>query len=87
MAEGTQFQSVIERKQITAETDRVILCSGNFSYDVQALVQSKSNVALLAVEELLPYPEEKISALLAKSDKSKTKVPLEPRTRSLDTCA
>ena len=45
------------RKEITPEVEKIILISGNFGWDVLEMVKDNQKVAIISVEELLPYPE------------------------------
>lgn len=68
MAEGTSFQPILNYSQDVAlnNSSVVLLTSGKFVYDIQQLITEKkgSKTALLAIEELYPFPEAKLQALL-----------------------
>lgn len=64
-----QFQEVIDDpRNVHAKTTKVLLCSGKIYYDLLAKVQEKglSNVALIRVEQLYPWPETKLAEILSK---------------------
>jgi 2-oxoglutarate dehydrogenase E1 component len=68
MAEGTSFQPILNYSQDVALSNSsvVFLTSGKFVYDIQQLITENkgSKTALLAIEELYPFPEAKLEALL-----------------------
>jgi 2-oxoglutarate dehydrogenase E1 component len=69
MGPSTSFQPIIAYQNIekVAESEAVIITSGKFVYDIeQILLEKKSQkTVLLAIEELYPFPEAKLSGLLA----------------------
>ncbi len=70
---GTSFKEVIDDNSAIAEkTNRLVLCSGKIYYDLNKLKQEKkmSNVALVRVEQLYPFPEKQLNAIFKKYEKA-----------------
>ncbi len=64
-----KFQVIIADDQDDyAKIDRVILCSGKIFYELWAarLEAQKTNIAILRIEQLYPFPEEELAAELSK---------------------
>lgn len=70
MIEGTSFQPVLEDAQPNHSASRVILCSGKHYYTLSDHLARTSpqntDVALVRVEELSPFPRGRLSEVLAK---------------------
>ncbi len=70
------FQSVIDDHEIgsVGQVNRVVLCSGKVYYDLlEKKRESKLNqVALVRVEQLYPFPDVELAALLQKYHKART---------------
>jgi 2-oxoglutarate dehydrogenase E1 component len=68
LADG-QFYNVLDDAQVEDKTavKRVVLCSGKVYYDLRdALRESgKTDVALVRLEQLYPFPEKELEAILA----------------------
>ncbi len=70
------FQEVIDDAMFTAKTaknaKRVILCSGKVYYDLAKKRQdeNRSDVALVRLEQLYPFPQAQVEAILAKYKKA-----------------
>ncbi len=64
------FRLVIDDDQVeeASGVDRVIMCSGKVFYDLAQVRDEHSlrNVALVRLEQLYPYPHEKVEAVLAR---------------------
>ncbi len=64
---GTRFQPVITQSPITAEIERVVLCSGKIFYDLLASVEeTRAPVALIRLEQLYPFPRNNVMQALAR---------------------
>ncbi|TRX53030.1 2-oxoglutarate dehydrogenase E1 component [Fulvivirga sp. M361] len=64
-----KFQEIIDDSYVTKKsTKRVVLCSGKVYYDLLEEQQAKKikNVALVRIEQLYPFPEKQLTALLKK---------------------
>ncbi|KAA9133300.1 2-oxoglutarate dehydrogenase E1 component [Marinihelvus fidelis] len=63
------FQLVIDDRQVTDKSaiDRLVLCSGKVYYDLDAkrTETEAGNIALVRIEQLHPFPETDLKALLA----------------------
>jgi 2-oxoglutarate dehydrogenase E1 component len=74
LAEG-RFQCVIDDAAIAspAKVKRLVLCSGKVAVDLFSAEARKDNssVAIVRVEQLYPFPDEEIAALLQKYSKLK----------------
>jgi len=66
-AEG-RFAEVMEDPTVSASARRVVLCTGKVYYDLLAgrLSHKAQDVALLRLEQLYPWPHERLSGLLHK---------------------
>lgn len=69
------FQEVIDDpdESLKARAQRVVLCSGKIYFDlIQARKQNrKGDVALVRIEQLYPYPEERLLSILGSYSKAK----------------
>ena len=68
MASGG-FQEVIDDPKATVKAvDTVVLCSGKFYYEMseKAVTMGVDNMAFVRVEQLYPFPQKQIDAVLAK---------------------
>jgi len=66
LAEGS-FQTVIGDSEVTpSEVKRVILCSGKVYYHLyeERMSREQKDVALIRIEQLYPFPEEKLRLVL-----------------------
>lgn len=64
-----EFQSVIDDDQVDVkEVRRVVLCSGKIYYDLleKKLEYNSRDIALVRIEQLNPFPAEKVKAILYK---------------------
>ncbi len=69
-----EFQLVIDDASVQAkDVDRVVLCSGKVYYDLLAIrdENKQENVALVRVEQLYPFPDKEVVALLKKYKSAK----------------
>lgn len=66
-AKGT-FQEVIDDPQPPAKTKRLIFCCGKVYYELAAEREKRKNsdTAIIRIEQLYPFPKEKIKELLKK---------------------
>ncbi|MFZ6001005.1 MAG: 2-oxoglutarate dehydrogenase E1 component [Bacteroidota bacterium] len=63
------FQEVIDDESVNAkDVKRVILCSGKLYYDLQEVQQKKKikDAAIVRLEQLHPFPEKQLNAVLKK---------------------
>jgi 2-oxoglutarate dehydrogenase E1 component len=65
-----RFETVIgdqDAAVITKKVDRVVLCSGKVYYDLvdKRRKESAHNVAIIRIEQLYPFPEDRLSEILA----------------------
>jgi 2-oxoglutarate dehydrogenase E1 component len=63
------FNEVIDDENVNAkDVKKVVLCSGKLYYDLNETAQKKKvkNVAIVRVEQLYPFPEKQISAIIKK---------------------
>jgi 2-oxoglutarate dehydrogenase E1 component len=81
LAEGS-FQEVLGDSFDPDQTDRILLCSGKIYYDLIAHRESSghTNVALIRVEQLCPFPDSAIASCLEKyTTRNITWIQEEPR--------
>ncbi len=77
LQEDTEFKpffvTVPEGKSLK-DVDNVFLCTGKISYDIKAHLKSDPELekksAVISIEELLPFPEEKLKNELSQLKKS-----------------
>ncbi|MEO0600825.1 MAG: 2-oxoglutarate dehydrogenase E1 component [Myxococcota bacterium] len=69
---GGAFQPVIDDAEVTSKARRVVFCSGKVYYELLAhrREQGIGNVALVRVEELYPFPGDRVAAILARHKKA-----------------
>ena len=64
MAQIENFERVLHytNKEAVVSCRTLLLCSGKYVYDIEALLKTNNitDVALLTVEELFPFPEEEL---------------------------
>jgi 2-oxoglutarate dehydrogenase E1 component len=66
---GSAFQEVIDDPKATAKkTNRLLFCSGKLYYDLLNAKEEnkKDDVAIVRIEQLYPFPETKVNAILEK---------------------
>ena len=72
MGENTNFQKVIDDKEISSKTvKRVIFCSGKHYYTLKQERKERNldnKIALVRLEELAPFPAVEVSKILEKYD-------------------
>jgi len=66
LAEGSFQHLITDPKTDTASVTRVVVCSGKVYYDLLEERKDRSDIALLRVEQLYPFPRELLSAELAR---------------------
>lgn len=68
MTEGQTFQPVLDRESNNTAAEKVVLCSGKHYYTLLEAVTkaSRTDVALVRVEELSPFPREKLGSVLGR---------------------
>lgn len=68
MSEGTSFKPVLDLDTNPHSPDRVILCSGKHFYTISETLaaRSSSNIALVRIEELSPFPRKEVKEVLEK---------------------
>ncbi len=74
-AEGTRFQEVIGDKFADAKkVKRVLLCTGKVYYDLldKQQKENRTDVAIIRVEQLHPFPKKQVEAELAKYKKNES---------------
>lgn len=64
MAEGTRFQTVINIPHNDINPLKIILCSGKIYYDLQENLPENSKIVLIRLEQLYPFPETELGAIL-----------------------
>ncbi|MDP5139699.1 MAG: 2-oxoglutarate dehydrogenase E1 component, partial [Spirosomaceae bacterium] len=72
---GTSFQEVIEDTYADAKkVKKVLLCSGKIYWDLQARQEEgdRKDIAVVRVEQLHPFPKEKVEKIIAKYPKAQT---------------
>ena len=78
LAEGSGWHHVIDEiDEIKAKAvERVILCSGKVYYDLlqERRKREFGNVAIIRIEQLYPFPEEELTALLRRRYNKATKI-------------
>ena len=67
------FQEIIVDDNNAKNVDRVVICSGKVYYELLAKQEEHGldNVVLIRIEQLYPFPEKALSAVLAKYKKVK----------------
>ena len=68
MASG-HFQEVMDDSEVNPKSiDTVVLCSGKFYYEIKLKARTLgiTNMAFIRIEQLYPFPDEQIKALLKK---------------------
>jgi 2-oxoglutarate dehydrogenase E1 component len=73
--EGTRFQEVIgDNYADPKKVKRVLLCSGKVYYDLldKQQKESRTDVAIVRVEQLHPFPKKQVEAQLSKYKKAET---------------
>eukprot|EP01130_Rhizamoeba_saxonica_P018189 TRINITY_DN9025_c0_g1_i1.p1 TRINITY_DN9025_c0_g1~~TRINITY_DN9025_c0_g1_i1.p1 ORF type:complete len:904 (+),score=227.55 TRINITY_DN9025_c0_g1_i1:30-2741(+) len=67
LAPGTTFQPVIDDEEQYKETKKLVFCSGNVYYDLAKHRQENNiDMAIVRIEELVPFPSEKVNQILEK---------------------
>mmetsp|Transcript_9975 Transcript_9975/g.1561 ORF Transcript_9975/g.1561 Transcript_9975/m.1561 type:complete len:86 (+) Transcript_9975:166-423(+) len=56
MDEGTQFQEIFVKNTINENTKYIIALSGKIRYSIEPLIKDRSDVAILILDQLLPFP-------------------------------
>jgi len=66
------FQKVLDDSKANNSAKKVLFCSGKVYYDLRKAVdeKSKSEIAVVRVEQLYPFPEKEIKAILSKYNKA-----------------
>ena len=64
LAQGS-FQFVIDDPAVPREAERVVVCSGKLYYELDAARGARRDVALVRLEQLYPFPEDSLRAVLA----------------------
>lgn len=71
---GTSFQPILS-SNISTSKKLLLLCSGKITYEIQSLIDKNEafakNVGLITIEELLPFPEEKLQTILKQNNLGK----------------
>ncbi len=66
--EASSFKAVIDDKVVTKGSRRVVLCCGKIYYDL--LETQPDDVAIIRIEELYPFPQQELAAVLKKHPKA-----------------
>jgi 2-oxoglutarate dehydrogenase E1 component len=68
---GKGFQELIEDTNVSKKVRKILFCSGKVAYDLLAKKEQESvkDIAIVRLEQLYPYPEAQVQAIL---DKHKT---------------
>ncbi len=72
-ATGTKFQEVLDDTMVKAkDVKRLLFCSGKLYYDLLAAQEegNRKDVAIVRVEQLYPFPEDQINAIMKKYGKA-----------------
>lgn len=68
---GTSFQPILSNALSPLKTT-VFLCTGKITYEIQSLLEKNDSfakkVGLITIEELLPFPEERLQNLLKENN-------------------
>jgi len=69
---GTNLQEVLDDPQATKTAKRLLFCSGKIYYDLlkEKEEHKKKDVAIVRVEQLYPFPENKLNAIIKKYSKA-----------------
>jgi len=72
MGLGTKFMTVLDETNVNiknSKVDRILLCSGKIYYDLLQERENKniSNVSIIRIEQLYPFPEQELSELLIRN--------------------
>jgi 2-oxoglutarate dehydrogenase E1 component len=74
MSEG-KFQEVIDDESVaTSKVDTLVFCSGKIYYDAlekRDIEDSGHNIALVRLEQMYPFPDKQVRAIIKKYDKAK----------------
>ena len=67
------FQEVIDDDVTATKVDTIVLCSGKFYYDAkaQAAERKVTNAAFIRMEQMYPFPEKQLDAVLKKYKNAK----------------
>ena len=85
---GGEFQPVLDDDAAdaarAAQVTRVVLCSGKLYYDLQRarLAEARSDLALLRLEQLYPFPQAALARLLQRYPRLRTLVWAQEETRN-----
>lgn len=71
LAEGG-FQAVIDDPDAPRKAGRVVVCSGKLYYELKEARASRGDVALVRIEQLYPFPEDSLRAVLQAYPHAKT---------------
>jgi 2-oxoglutarate dehydrogenase E1 component len=69
-----RFAELIDDPEVTADAERVVLCSGKVYYDLfqhRADSPARGATALVRLEQLYPFPREAVRAVLARHPRAK----------------
>jgi 2-oxoglutarate dehydrogenase E1 component len=81
------FQEVLDDTEIRKDSDvkRVLLCSGKVYYDLAAerTAQKRTDVAIVRVEQLYPFPAERLAAILGRFKNAKDVVWVQEEPRNM----
>jgi 2-oxoglutarate dehydrogenase E1 component len=72
--EKGKFQELIDDSSAkSTDVSKVVICSGKLYYDLLEAKQEKkaNDVALIRLEQLYPFPQKQVDAILAKYKKAK----------------
>ena len=72
-AKGTRFQETIDDASADPKkTKRLLMCSGKVYYDLLKAKEEgkRSDIAIVRVEQLYPFPQEQVEAIFSKYDKA-----------------
>jgi 2-oxoglutarate dehydrogenase E1 component len=67
--EGTRFREVIDdARAVVKKVKRVLFCTGKVYYDLleRQTAQDRTDVAIVRIEQLYPFPLEQVQAIIAK---------------------
>jgi 2-oxoglutarate dehydrogenase complex dehydrogenase (E1) component-like enzyme len=73
--EGTSFTPIWQYRPIVHDITKIVLIGcGKIIHEARAELKNKPHVAILSLEELLPFPEKRLLELLKEADRDNVKV-------------
>jgi len=71
-SEGNSFQEVLDDLVAPKSAKRLLFCTGKLYYDLlkEKEDQKKKDVAIVRIEQLYPFPQKKLDAIIKKYNKA-----------------